>query len=136
MKVEYHLKEVTEALKTIEKLKGKERAQLIERMARCETAHFTSQQWKLSKSFGMEFGKWSGIDATKFKTFKMNDNHLEGEKKQRTFIAWDKCLDFCLYLSDYIDRYKGDYARWNSITEARKMIYRTNVSKVRNRIII
>ena len=136
MKTEYHLQEVTQALREIEKIKGKERAILLEKIARCETAHFTSKQWKLTKSFGMEQGKWANLDESKMKTIVMNDNILTGAKKSRVFLVWDNVLDFCLYFSDYIDRHKGNYARWNRTTEDGQKKYRDKIEQIRNKIII
>ena len=124
-----------QALQELEKLKGYDRAKLIEKILRLETNHFKSKQYALSGSAGMEMGNWVGIDETKFTTFKMNDNHLTGAKKVRTFIKWNNVLDFCLYLSDYIDRYKGNYARWNSMNLERQAMYRTKVASITNRII-
>ncbi len=124
------------ALLELEKLKGKERAKLIERILRWETAHFKSTQYKLTGSAGMELGQWSDLDESKFATVKMKDNHPHLVKEDiRTFIVWPSVLDFCLYLSDYIDRHDGDFARWNSTKEAKQIIYAQKVNSVKNRFI-
>jgi hypothetical protein len=131
----FHEEETLEAFREIEKLKGKERAKLLEKMARLETNHFRSKQWKLSKSFGMEMGAWHGIDESKFSTFQMKDNHLTGAKQMRTFIKWNSVYDFLLYLSDYIDRHKGNYARWNSMMPERQEAYRVKLKGIVNRTV-
>lgn len=128
--------EVIYALKEIERLKGKERAIIIEKMLRLETNHFRSQQFKLTKSAGMEYGKWQNLNEDAFTTIKMKDNHLTGEKQMRTFIKWNSVLDFCLYLSDYIDRHNGNYGRWNSMKEEKQAKYRATIGLIKNRIII
>jgi hypothetical protein len=123
------------AILAIKDLKGRERAKLIEQILRLETAHFKSKQYKLSGSAGMEDGKWSNLNPATYTTFKMNDNHLTGDKKERTFIKWNNVLDFVLYLSDYIDRHDGNYARWNSTNTARQLLYRAKVNSVRARFV-
>ena len=123
------------SLLEIKKLKGIEKAQLIEKILRLETNHFRSKQYAISGSAGMEMGAWKGIDESKFSTFQMKDNHLTGEKQMRTFIKWNSVLDFCLYLSDYIDRYNGNYARWNSMNLERQESYRVKVNSIKARIV-
>lgn len=131
----FKLKDAEEALIKLAELKGKERAQLIEKILRLETNHFRSKQYALTGSAGMEDGKWSGIKQGTYSTIQMNDNHLTGEKRLRTFIKWNNVLDACIYLSDYIDRYGGNYARWNSLNPDRQEMYRGKVQSIRNRTI-
>lgn len=132
----FTFKEAEIALKEIERLKGKDRAKLIEKILRLETNHFRSKQYALSGSAGMEMGAWSNLDESKFTTFQMRDNHLTGAKQMRTFIKWNSVLDFCLYLSDYIDRHKGNYARWNTTDPDRQAKYMMKVQSIRNRFIL
>jgi hypothetical protein len=131
----YTSKDAEISLLELKKLKGTEKAQLIEKILRLETNHFRSKQYAISGSAGMEMGAWQGIDETKFSTFQMKDNHLTGEKQMRTFIKWNSVLDFCLYLSDYIDRYKGNYARWNSMNTERQEAYRIKINSIKARIV-
>lgn len=123
------------AILRIAKLKGEERAKLIERMLRLETNHFRSLQFKKSGSAGMEEGNWKDLPKGSYTTFQMKDNHLTGEKQMRTFIKWNSVYDFCIYLSDYIDRYNGNYARWNAISKERQDAYMIKVKSVRNRFL-
>lgn len=132
----FTFKEAEIALKEVERLKGKDRAKLIEKILRLETNHFRSKQYALSGSAGMEMGAWSNLDESKFTTFQMRDNHLTGAKQMRTFIKWNSVLDFCLYLSDYIDRHKGNYARWNTTDPDRQAKYMMKVQTIRNRFIL
>ena len=119
----------------------KPRAKLLEKMMRLETAHFTSKQFLLTGSAGMESGAW-GSTVNKYfpngyNTIPMNDNNpkLRG-KTQVSFIVWDDIFDFLEFLSDYIDRHNGDYARWNSTNLARKTLYKLKVNSVKNRFVL
>lgn len=129
-------KDAEKALIEFMALKGKERAKLIERMFRLETRHFKSTQFQVCGSPGMEDGNWSGLDESKFEKVKMKDNHLTGEKQMRTFIKWHNILDFCVYLSDYIDRHKGNYGRWNSMNAEKQAKYMRVVGTIKNRFIV
>ena len=124
-----------EAILRLSKIKGIERARLIERMLRLETRHFKSLQYKKSGSAGMEEGSWKNLPKNSYTTFQMKDNHLTGEKQMRTFIKWNSVYDFCVYLSDYIDRHNGDYARWNAISEERQAVYEKHLKGIKNRFI-
>lgn len=134
-KQEYHKEETIKALNKIAVKYGVQMAKTIEKIIRCETAHLTSKQWQLCKCAGMEMGKWSNLDEHKFTLLQMNDNHLQGEKKLRTFIVWNDVYDFCEYLAEYINRHNGNFARWNSLNLERQESYRKKVLSVKNRLI-
>ena len=89
-----------DAILKLEKVKGSKRAALIERMARLETAHFTSGQYKRTGSAGMDKGKWPGI-SSKVSYYRARDNQ---DNRLVDFIIWDNVYDFMIYLSDYIHR--------------------------------
>lgn len=128
-------KDAQNAILALKDIKGVERARLIEKILRLETAHFRSKQYQLSGSAGMEAGNWKDLDPKSYTTFQMNDNHLTGEKKLRTFIKWNNVLDFCIYLSDYIDRHGGNYARWNSTNPERQDKYINKVNSIKARFV-
>jgi hypothetical protein len=128
-------KDAQNAILAIRDTKGVDRARLIERILRLETRHFRSSQFKLSGSAGMEDGRWKNLPRDSYTTFKMNDNHLTGDKMERTFIKWNNVLDFCLYLSDYIDRYNGNHGRWNSINIEKQEKYKKIVDSIKNRFV-
>lgn len=119
--------------------KDKLKAQLLERMLRLETAHFKSKQYQLTGSAGMEDGKWkiSKYLPNGYKTVTMNDNH-PAERGQTVvhFIVWDKVENFLNFLSDYIDRNNGNFARWNSLNLDRQEKYRAEVNSIKNRFVI
>lgn len=123
------------AILKIQELKGTERARLIEKILRLETGHFKSKQYQLCRSAGMEKGKWQNLDESKLEYIQMNDNHLTGAEKLRTFIKWNSVYDFCIYLSDYIDRHKGNYARWNSTNIDRQLAYVEKIKKIKARFV-
>ena len=127
------------ALLRIAKEKGKERAVLLEKMMRIETNHFTSKQYQLTGSAGMEDGLW-GKQVKKYfpngyATVMFRDNHPteRGTTKPLPFIVWNSVYDFCRFLSDYIDHYNGNYARWNGTAVAKQQKYQQLVSTVKSR---
>jgi hypothetical protein len=125
------------ALTQLQTTKGRERARLIEQMLRWETNHFKSKQYQLTGSAGMEQGKWANLDEENMKTIKMNDNHpAQVRVVERTFLVWNSVYDFCIYLSDYIDRHKGNYARWNSTDLNQQARYMSAINSVRPKFII
>lgn len=126
-------KDAKDAIIKLSKVKGNDRAALIERMFRLETGgkggHFTSGQYRQTGSAGMERGKWPGISSN-VSYVKMRDNH---DGRLVDFIVWENVYDFCIYLSNYIDRHNGDWARWNSRNAQRKNEYKRKVKSVKNR---
>lgn len=136
MKPTYHIDETIKALNKIAGKYGVQMAKTIEKMLRCETAHFTSKQWQLTKSAGMELGKWKDIDQNKFTTIQMKDNHITDPTKiMRTFIVWNDVYDFCEYLAEYINRYNGVFERWNSLNNEKQQAYRKKVLEIKNHYI-
>ena len=119
--------------------KNKERAQLLEKMLRLETAHFKSKQYQLTGSAGMEDGKWNLTSylPNGYKTVTMNDNHPE-ERGQKVvhFIVWDSVENFLNFLNDYIVRNNDNFARWNSLNLERQEKYRLSVNSIKNRFIV
>jgi hypothetical protein len=131
----YTENDAKDALLKFEAIKGRDRARKIEQIWRLETEHFKSDQFKLTGTAGMELGNWSNLDESKMRTIKMNDNHLTGAKKSRTFLVWDNLLDFLLYLSDYIDRHDGNIGRWNSTDPGKQAKYINKVDTIIPRFI-
>lgn len=123
--------DATNALLKISKVVSKDRAKLLERILRHETGHFTSNQYKQTGSAGMEEGKWSNLPPHKTLPFKDNhDGHIGN------FIVWNSVYDFLVYLNDYIDRYNGNFARWNTTDTSAQKIYASKVNSVKNRTIV
>jgi hypothetical protein len=120
------------ALLTMAGKYGKERAQLLEKIMRWETAHFKSGQYKKGGSAGMETGRWYNLPDG-LSTYQMKDN-LTGY--MATFIKWTSVIQFLEYLNKYIDRYNGNFARWNTTDPQRQADYRAKVLSVRNRTIV
>jgi hypothetical protein len=132
-KKEFTPEDAESALLTMAGKYNKERAQLLERILRHETNHFKSGQYKKGGSAGMEDGKWFDLPKGSYTTYKMRDN-LQGYIA--TFIKWNSVLSFLEYLNKYIDRYNGNYARWNSLDATRQAEYRNRVNAVKNRTIV
>lgn len=117
------------ALKQLEKVKGKFIAQIVERMYRLETNHFKSSQYKITGTAGMEQGKWSNVPS--LDTIKLKDPVLG----YRDYLIWNP-NDFVFYLADYIERHSGNWARWNSTIASKQDEYRKRVNSVKNKFII
>ena len=130
---EFTPQDAEDALLTMAGKYGKERAQLLERILRHETAHFKSGQYKRGGSAGMEDGKWFELPKGSYTTYKMKDNLLG---YVATFIKWNSVLSFLEYLNKYIDRYNGNFARWNSLNPTNQAEYRNRVNAVKNRTIV
>jgi hypothetical protein len=124
----FTVKNAKDAILKLAQVKGNYRAALIERMFRLETGHFTSGQYIRTGSAGMEKGKWPGISSN-VSYYKAKDNH---DGRMVDFIIWGDVYDFCIYLSNYIDRNGGDWARWNSRNVYRKIEYKHKVKNVKN----
>ena len=130
-------KDAKDALIKLASIKGVQKAITIEQMMRCETAHFTSWQYKNTGTGGMEAGKWPNLAPSKINgTITMPDNHPDKVKvKNRIFIVWKSVEDFVFYLSDYIDRHEkdGGFARWNSTDLNQQAKYMSAVKGVKSR---
>lgn len=131
MKKSFTETDATNGLIKISKEVGKERAQLLERILRLETAHFKSGQYQQTGSAGMEEGKWKNLPS--YTTIPFKDNH-DGHIGK--FIVWGSVYDFLNYLNDYIDRYQGNYARWNTTDTNRQKEYISKVNSIKNRTIV
>ena len=113
-----------------------QKAKTIEKIFRWETGHFKSKQYKLTGSAGMEDGKWKGLIPGTYTTITMLDNHPEKvTNPMRVFIKWNSVYDAMLYLSDYIDRHKGHWGRWNSTDDNKSAKYMSEVSLVKNKFV-
>lgn len=121
------------AIQTIQKEYGKEMASVIEKMLRLETSHFKSMQYKLTGSAGMEEGKWKNIPpGATAGTVPMKDNH-DGHIGK--FIVWNSVTDFARYLAEYIKRYSGNYARWNTTNPEGQKTYAAKVNTIKARFV-
>lgn len=127
------------ALAKLAKEKGKERAQLIERILRHETAHFNSRQYVSTGSAGMEDGAWGKVVKPYFPNgyevvyFKDNHPKERGTAKPLAFIVWPSVYLFVKFFSDYIDRHNGNWARWNSTDAKRQEVYRGRIAAIKSR---
>lgn len=130
---EFTPQDAEDALLTMAGKYGKERAQLLERIMRWETDHYRSGQYKRGGSAGMEDGKWFDLPKGTYSTYKMKDNLLG---YMATFIKWNSVLSFLEYLNKYIDRYNGNFARWNTTNKEAQEQYRKKINSVRNRTIV
>ncbi len=114
------------AILEVKRIYGDSMAKIVEKMMRLETAHFTSKQYRKTGSAGMEDGKWKNLPY-EMDTIEMDDVYKPGMEK---FIVWRSVTDFAIYLADYINRYNGNYARWNSTNSALQAEYTNRVNSV------
>ncbi len=124
----FTLEDAKKAIQTVKQKYGADIAKRVEQMMRLETAHFTSKQYRLTGSAGMEVGKWLNIPVGVTEGFiEMDDIHKKGLEK---FIVWRSPTDFAIYLAEYIKRYNGDFARWNALDPNLKKQYAVKVNSV------
>ena len=109
---------------------GKDWAKVFEQVYRKETAHFTSLQFKLTGSAGMEVGKWAGKVPTEF--VKIIEN---GPGKEKSFLKWNSTIDFAEYWIQYALRWDGNWARWYSTNATLQNQYRSDSLKVTTRYV-
>lgn len=130
----FTLKDGENAIKYIAQKYGVEMARIVEKILRAETKHFTSGQYIRTGSAGMEVGKWKNLPKDKIAgTIQMND--ADTSDGIDTFYVWNSVTDFADYLAQYIQRHKGNYARWNSTNEKQQIAYRQLIDSVRARFI-
>jgi hypothetical protein len=129
------------AIQRLAQVKGAARAALVERMMRWETRHFDSGQYRSTGSGGMEDGAWGKTVAPYFPNgynvvyFRDNNPAVRGTSAPLPFIVWPSVDLFVRFLSDYIDRHGGNYARWNSTNAGRQTKYRADIAKVSSQFV-
>ena len=120
-----------EALKKAQIEFGTEKAKILEKILRWETAHFKSKQFQFTGSAGMEIGKWKNLPPNA-PYITLTENKTGLKKK---FIVWGSVYNFLKYLSEYIDRHEGNWGRWYSINPEKQADYKAKVNQVKNRIV-
>jgi len=138
--------EVKEALKQVANLYGRDYAEKVEQLLRLESAHFTSQQWKVGHTAGMEantstfpFG-WSSleqfIDAMpslnlypdNFTTYTMDENQTDDVEE---YIAFPSAYDFVFFLAWFIkNKRNGRFGNWFSTNDASATQYENTMSTI------
>jgi len=126
----YTEQDAKDAILNIEKKYGKEMAQTVEKMARLETNHFKSSQFKLTGTAGMEAGAWGKYLPDVKQTIMLKDPVLG----MRPFLVWNP-MEFFIFLAEYIKRYNGNYGRWNSTNPDKQKKYIATVNTVKSRFV-
>ena len=124
----YTIDDAKNAILNVQKIYGTEMAKIVEKMYRLETAHFKSSQFVLTGTAGMEQGKWSNVP--KLDTIPLKDPILG----MRDYLIWNP-KDFAVYLAEYIKRFDGNFARWNSTNTTRQSEYRKRVNSINNKFV-
>lgn len=104
---------------------GAELARVVEKMMRLETAHFKSKQYTQTGTAGMLVSKgWPKVvPQNETVTFKVKGVDY-------TYLVWNP-YDFALFLANYIRKFDGNFARWNSLNVAEQEKYRKSVNAVK-----
>lgn len=141
---QHHLQEIEDGLYRIAFYQGIEVAQEVERMLRWETAHFTSEGFRLTRAAGMEavsktypYG-WSlpvplwtnNPDVRPAGLTRM----IDSGNRDVQFITFKHVYHAMLVMADYIVRYRA--GRWYSLNESNQEMYERKLSGVKNRIIV
>lgn len=127
-----------EAIDAVKVRYGVERAKIVEKILRAETAHFTSEQYKKTGSAGMLVSPAWGETINKLPTIaiglKKSQQDAENTGKTATYYIFPSVTYFAYFLSDYIDRHNGDYLRWRSATnQTYRTQYATLLNSIKNR---
>lgn len=140
------------ALVKVAKVYGKDTATEIEKVARLETSHFTSKQYKLTGTGGMEahgsgpYYGWfapffvSHPEYTPVGTTNMLENKgasaipgaNQQSTKQKVFVIMPSTEAWMMFLADYAHRHKneGGIARWYSTDQTAQNIYRNSLAGI------
>ncbi len=129
-----------EAIEAVKKRYGVERAKIIEKIMRAETAHFTSKQYKKTGSAGMLVSKAWGTEINKLPVVKINlkksQNDAENMGTFASYYRFPSVTFFAYFLSDYIDRHNGDYLDWrSSVNQKYRNDYATLLSNIKNKFV-
>lgn len=125
----FNANDAKQAILSIKGSYGVELAEIVEKIMRWETAHFTSKQYVQTGSAGMEAGKWAHIPVGATSgVIKMHD--ADTSDGIDSFIIWNSVTDFAKYLAEYILRHDGNWARWYSTIPIQQEVYRDKVNTV------
>jgi hypothetical protein len=114
---------------------GVDMARIVEKMLRWETGHFKSGQYKKAGSAGMEVGKWSNINPDELEPYTIKMHDADKTDGIDEFIVWKHPKYAALYLAAYIQRHKGNWARWNTTNEAKQAVYRAKVDTIKSKFV-
>ncbi|MEM0575140.1 M23 family metallopeptidase [Flavobacterium polysaccharolyticum] len=154
---DYNEEDAKKALRVIYEKYSKDMAVIIEKMYRLETTHFTSLQYKICGSAGMEatigkeapFYGWDPTFFTKFPEHKFlgikelfenpgmsgKGGNLQIKNKPKRFIVLNSVLAGMEYKVFYIKKYDGNYSRWAGLKKSVQENYRNSLAGVRARIV-
>ena len=150
----FNLTDAKNGLKKVYKQYGGEMAKIVEKMYRFETGHFTSEQYHLTGTPGMEAPKgakapyygWSGdffVANPKYAPIGTTGLHdskgisAQGGNKQKSgivqYVKFSSVDAGMMYLADHIQNvYHGDFARWHSSSNiVAQKIYKEKLKYIR-----
>jgi hypothetical protein len=144
-------KDAREGLEYIHRTYGREMAEIIERIYRIETTHFTSRQYARCGTAGMEAFSTPphyGWDASLFselptgtwKAFEGVGLSESGGNKQiknrkKSFVVFPSVQSAMDFQAKHITKHDGNYARWHARDAAPQQEYREKLRSIRPKIV-
>lgn len=140
------------ALTKVAQTYGKDTARELEKVARLETAHFTSRQYQLTGTGGMEVHGSAPYYGWYAPFFIKNPAYtpigttalLEGKglsvqggtaqnQNKKEFVIMPSTEAWFMFLADYRERYKneGGIARWYTTDTTKQQLYRNSLAGIR-----
>jgi hypothetical protein len=141
--------DILDALRNIKEKFGTDKAAMIERLFRLETAHFKSSQWMNARTPGMEIGGgvktfpygWSSLyefskaydyDPSDFSTWTHAENKTGKIKTFITFPSVRASFDFVAYL---MKKRNWNFGSWFSTKEESQREYVNTLNTIRARYV-
>lgn len=118
------------AILAVKQKYGDQMAKDVERIFRLETAHFKSSQYQKTGSAGMEAGKWKNLPPELIEPYTVDMHDADKSDGIDKFIVWKSPTAFAIYLAEYIKRYNGNWARWNTTDPQKQAKYRAVVNTI------
>ncbi len=129
----FTLDDAKKAITAVKNKYGVDMARIVEKLFRFETKHFTSGQYKQTGSAGMVEGHWSDVPKDSVSApLLIHNTYGEPDLK---YIVWNSPTDFAIFLANYIKKYNGNFARWNSTDPIKQKIYSDSVLKVKSQFV-
>lgn len=118
------------AIKTVKDIYGTATAQIVEKIFRHETAHFTSEQYRRTGTAGMTVGAWRNLPKLPIVTGIGKVNKAGEQSKQTLYYVWNP-KDFSIYLAEFLKRHNMNAGAWNSVKKEKQFEYISKLTGVK-----
>ena len=140
-------KDILKALSDILSKYGRQAAETVEQLFRLETAHFTSKQWQMANTPGMEifsqnfpFGWTSlkkftdkyGISPDKFSKYSIREN---GTGIEKTFVVFPDAYTSMMFVADLLDSRGWNGGSWYSTDPVKQENYRKKLNSITPKLV-